>query len=91
MPYYIFSQILGSFIAGLFLMGMYHEQISAYEETLRASGVTSMVFNGGPASFLCSFPATDQTNLGYLFFIEFFVDSYIVRSSLCTLLNLKAN
>lgn len=60
---------------------MYHQQISAYEETLRASGVTSMVFNGGPASFLCSFPAEDQTDLGYLFFIEFFVDSYIVSTS----------
>lgn len=41
-----------------------------------------MVFNGGPASFLCAIPAKTQTNLGYLFFIEFFVDSYIVSSCL---------
>lgn len=36
-----------------------------------------MVFNGGPASVLCAIPNADQTNLGYLFLIEFFVDCYI--------------
>lgn len=40
-----------------------------------------MAFNGGPASILCSFPGETQHNLGYLFFIEFFVDSYIVSCS----------
>ncbi|EME42280.1 hypothetical protein DOTSEDRAFT_134431 [Dothistroma septosporum NZE10] len=76
-PYYIFSQIFGSFVAGLLLMGLYHEQLDAYAAGLRATGVDSMVFNGGPASVLCSFPSKDQTNLGYLFLIEFFVDSYL--------------
>ncbi|KAF2173650.1 hypothetical protein M409DRAFT_61972 [Zasmidium cellare ATCC 36951] len=76
-PYYIFSQIFGAFIAGLLMMGMYHEQISAYTEGLRAAGHTNMAFNGGPASILCSFPGETQHNLGYLFLIEFFVDSYI--------------
>lgn len=59
-------------------MGMYHEQISAYSESLRAAGTTNLAFNGGPASILCSFPGETQHNLGYLFLIEFFVDSYIV-------------
>ncbi|KAK4614005.1 Aquaporin-3 [Fulvia fulva] len=76
-PCYIFSQIFGAFMAGLLLMGLYHEQLEAYAEGLRATGVTSMVFNGGPASVLCSFPAETQHNPGYLFLIEFFVDSYI--------------
>ncbi|KAK5138029.1 hypothetical protein LTR08_005826 [Meristemomyces frigidus] len=74
---YIFAQIFGAFIAGLFLMGMYWEQLAAMAEAARAAGMTSMVYNGGPASVLCAFPAATQTNLGFLFFIEFFVDSYI--------------
>lgn len=78
-PHYIFSQIFGAFIAGLLMMGMYHQQLSEFEISLREAGHTgSMVFNGGPASVLCSIPNTNQTNLGYLFFIEFFVDAYIV-------------
>jgi len=76
-PHYIFSQVFGAFMAGMLLMGMYHVQLAEYAETLRAQGVESMVFNGGPASVLCSFPGKNQTNLGYLFLIEFFVDSYI--------------
>jgi glycerol uptake facilitator-like aquaporin len=35
------------------------------------------VFNGGAASILCSFPNRVQTNLGHLFTLEFFVDSFI--------------
>ncbi|EMF12659.1 glycerol uptake facilitator [Sphaerulina musiva SO2202] len=77
-PHYIFSQILGAFIAGILMMGMYHQQLSEFETSLREAGhVGSMVFNGGPASVLCSIPNGNQTNLGYLFFIEFFVDAYI--------------
>lgn len=61
------------------MMGMYHQQLSEFETSLRAAGHTgSMVFNGGPASVLCSIPNANQTNLGYLFFVEFFVDFYIV-------------
>jgi len=75
-PYYIFAQILGSFIAGLVLVGQYHPQL-----TLLAAGMTAKGLDpnslGGPGSVLCSFPAPTQTNYGYLFFIEFFVDSFI--------------
>lgn len=75
-PYYIFAQVFGAFMAGLLLMGMYHQQLSAYSATTEAAGLGN-VFNGGAASVLCSFPSENQT-LGYLFLIEFFVDSYIV-------------
>jgi glycerol uptake facilitator-like aquaporin len=74
-PYYIFAQIFGAFVAGLLMVGMYWQQLSAFAEATRAAG-EGTVFNGGPASVLCSFPAETQS-LGYLFFIEFFVDSYI--------------
>ncbi|ORY10208.1 aquaporin-like protein [Clohesyomyces aquaticus] len=75
-PYYIFAQVFGAFMAGLVLMGQYHEQISEYSAATIAAG-KGTVFNGGPASILCSFPAENQNNLGYLFLIEFFVDSFI--------------
>ena len=77
MPHYIFSQIFGSFIAGLLCVGMYWEQISAYSDELRAAGAP-LVSATGPAFILCTFPLPTQTNLGYLFLIEFFVDSFIV-------------
>lgn len=76
-PYYIFSQIFGAFIAGLLMLGQYWQQISALAAETTAAG-RGTVFLGGPASILCPFPAPNQTNLGYLFFIEFFVDAYIV-------------
>lgn len=76
-PYYIFSQIFGAFIAGLLLMGMYWPEIQALNEAYLAKGLP-LVSNGGPASILCTFPGTTQHNLGYLFMIEWFVDSFIV-------------
>ncbi|KAH7048312.1 aquaporin-like protein [Macrophomina phaseolina] len=75
-PVYIFAQIFGAFMAGLVLMGQYHEQISAFNAASLAK-TGSSVYNGGPASILCTFPGETQHNLGYLFLIEFFVDSYI--------------
>lgn len=76
-PHYIFSQIVGAFVAGLLLMGTYHVQLREFADKLRQQGHGSMVFNGGPASVLCAVPSANQTNLGYLFLIEFFVDAYI--------------
>lgn len=74
-PYYIFSQIFGAFMAGLMVYAMYHQQIAAFKaETLAKGG---NMFSGGPASIFCAFPGATQFNLGYLFMIEFFVDSYI--------------
>ncbi len=75
-PYYIFSQIFGAFMAGLVVMGMYWPQISEMKAELLAAG-KPLVANGAPASILCSFPNPDQTNLGYVFLTEFFVDSFI--------------
>ena len=77
-PYYIFSQVFGAFIAGMLLMGMYWEQINLYSNELKAAGEPLVSFSG-PAGILCAFPLPTQNNLGYLFFIEFFVDSFIVR------------
>ena len=78
-PYYILSQIFGAFIAGLLLMGMYWEQISAAQTAALAAGAP-LVGNGALASILCTFPGATQTNLGYLFLIEWFVDSFIVST-----------
>ncbi|KAL9102144.1 MAG: hypothetical protein Q9163_002675 [Psora crenata] len=75
-PHYILSQISGAFIAGLLVMGMYWPEIQAFKEETLAAG-KPLVYNGGPASILCAFPNPNQTNLGYLFLTEFFVDAYI--------------
>lgn len=75
-PHYIFSQIFGAFMAGMLVMGMYWPQIQEMKQTLLAEG-KPLVANGAPASILCSFPNPDQTNLGFLFMTEFFVDSFI--------------
>lgn len=65
---YIFAQIFGAFLAGLFIYGMWHQQIAA------------VLAEGVPAEELiqvfCAYPLRTQS-LGYLFFIEFFVDSFI--------------
>lgn len=75
-PYYIFSQIFGAFIAGLLVVGMYWTQIQEMKSVLLEKGMP-LVANGAPASILCSFPNPDQTNMGYVFLTEFFVDSFI--------------
>lgn len=75
-PYYIFSQIFGAFIAGLTVMGMYWTQIQEMKAVLLEKGMP-LVANGAPASILCSFPNPDQTNLGFVFMTEFFVDAFI--------------
>lgn len=79
-PYYIISQIFGAFVAALVVAGQYWVQLSAYAATTTAAG-EGTVFLGGPASIFCAIPTAAQTNLGFLFMIEFFVDSFIVRRS----------
>lgn len=76
-PYYIFAQIFGAFMAGLLLMAQYHEQIQVFQAATEAKYHTS-VLAAGPAGILCPFPLPTQNNLGYLFMNEFFVDSFIV-------------
>lgn len=75
-PVYICSQIFGAFLAGMLTMGMYWPEIQAAKEALIAAG-QPLVANGTPASIFCAFPGVNQTNLGYVFLTEFFVDSYI--------------
>jgi len=75
-PYYILAQIIGSFCAGLLLVGQYHPQLTLLAAEIRSTGASANSL-GGPGSVLCSFPAPTETNYGYLFFIEFFVDTFI--------------
>lgn len=75
-PHYIFSQIFGAFMAGMFVMACYWPEIQAAKAVDMKTMGTS-VYNGGVASILCAMPNPNQTNQGYLFFQEFFVDSYI--------------
>ncbi|KAI4263645.1 MAG: hypothetical protein L6R42_001218, partial [Xanthoria sp. 1 TBL-2021] len=51
-------------------------EIQAFTAESIAAG-KGLVYNGGPASILCTFPNPNQTNLGYLFLTEFFVDSFV--------------
>ena len=63
-------------MAGLILMGCYWPEIQAAKANdLAAHGTVH--FNGGVASILCTYPNPNQTNQGFLFFQEFFVDSFI--------------
>lgn len=64
--------------------GQYHVQLTAFAEASKAAGLGT-VYNGGPASIFMTLPNPNQTNLGYLFLIEFFVDSFIVRVADLTL------
>lgn len=75
-PYYIFSQTFGAFLAGLMVMAQYRVQIVAFTEASIAANGTA-VYGGGPASIFMSLPNANQHNLGYLFLIEFMVDSFI--------------
>jgi hypothetical protein len=61
-------------------MGMYWPQIQELKAATEQAGLP-MISATGPASILCVFPRPDQPNLGYVFLIEFFVDSFIVRLS----------
>lgn len=75
-PHYIVSQIFGAFMDGMFVMCCYWPEIQAAKLTdLKEFGSTTV--NGGVASILCTFPNPNQTNKGFVFFQEFFVDSFI--------------
>jgi len=76
-PLYIFAQIFGAFMAGLLVVGQYHPQMMALAAAMEAKGLSPNSL-GGPGAILCAQPAATQTNYGYLVFIEFFVDSFIV-------------
>jgi hypothetical protein len=58
-------------------MGQYHEQLQELSHLTHAAKKGD-VFMGGPASILTTYPAANQHNLGWLFMIEFFVDSFLV-------------
>jgi hypothetical protein len=57
-------------------MGCYWPQIQAAKAIdLKMHGTVH--YNGGVASILCPYPNATQTNQGFLFLQEFFVDSFI--------------
>ncbi|KAH7349777.1 aquaporin-9 [Plectosphaerella cucumerina] len=74
-PYYIFSQILGAFTAGLVLMACYWTKVQEVNATLIAAG-RPLIGGGAPASMLCPMPNEGQS-IGYLFAVEFFADAFI--------------
>lgn len=74
----IFSQIVGSMVAGLLVMGMYWQEIKKFKDATLATH-QPLVSATGPAGILVSFPGADQTNLGYLFL--YVHDSLINASS----------
>lgn len=75
-PQYILSQIFGAFIAGLVVAGMYWTEIKAVDAKLIAAG-HPLVANGNPASIFCTLPGPNQTNLGYVFMVEFFAGAFV--------------
>jgi glycerol uptake facilitator-like aquaporin len=63
-------------MAALVLTGMYWPELQiAKAADIAAHGTT--VYNGGVSSIYCTIPNPGQTNQGYIFLQEFFVDSYI--------------
>jgi hypothetical protein len=59
---------MGSFVAAMLIMGMYHEEIWAYYDATVAAGLP-VVSASGPAGILCAFPGPKQKNLGWLFLL----------------------
>jgi hypothetical protein len=64
-------------------MGQYHEQLIELSIATHKSGLGD-VFMGGPASVFTTYPTLKQTDLGWLFLIEFFVSSFLVCPDLCS-------
>lgn len=63
-------------MAALLLTGMYWPELQVAAAADRAKYGTT-VYNGGVSSIYCTVPNPDQTNQGFIFLQEFFVDSYI--------------
>lgn len=75
---YIFAQIFGAFVAGLFIYGMYHQQFAAY----KAAGVPAGTLIG----VFCAYPGETQT-LGSVCIISFATYQTRLTISSCSSLN----
>jgi len=75
-PYYIFAQTFGAFLAACMIYGQYYEQLTAYKENLIAHHLP-VVSSTGPSQVFAPYPLPTQNNQGFLFLIEFFVDSFL--------------
>jgi hypothetical protein len=73
-PFYIFAQVFGGFMACAIVYAQWHQQIKEFEAGVRALGGT-FISPTAPAGIFCAIPAAGQSN-GYLFLIEFFADTY---------------
>ena len=63
-------------MAGVLCLACFWPEIQA-AKAINIAEHGTVHFNGGVASILCAYPNANQTNQGWLFFQEFFVDSYI--------------
>ena len=75
-PLYILSQVAGAFMGGLLVMGAFWPQIREMSARFAEAG-EPLVAHGAPASILCAFPSEGESNLGYVFLMEFVVDVFI--------------
>lgn len=75
-PLYVLSQILGSFLGGLMVMGAFWPQIRDLNVKFVEEG-KPLVGAGAPASILCAFPGPSQDNLGYVLLMETIVCVFI--------------
>lgn len=76
-PLYIFSQILGAFVASMMIYATWHTNFQSYAAELIATGKREAIFTPtGPAGVLAIFPAPGRT-LTEQFASEFFADMLI--------------
>ncbi|KAF1983512.1 putative glycerol uptake facilitator [Aulographum hederae CBS 113979] len=75
-PYFILAQILGAMMASFVIYGQYYESFHAMETKMEGAGL-SLIGVKTPSSIFSTFPQPSQTNNGWLFFIEFFVDTFL--------------
>lgn len=76
-PLYIFSQLLGAFLASLMVYASWRSNFVAYTAELVAAGNREAIFTPtGPAGILAIFP-TPGRDLGEIFANEFFGDFFI--------------
>lgn len=75
-PLYILSQVVGSFVGGLVVMGAFWPQIRDLNAKFVAEG-KPLIGAGAPASILCAFPGPSQADMGYVLLMEMVVCVFI--------------
>ncbi|GAA5914039.1 hypothetical protein JCM5296_003839 [Sporobolomyces johnsonii] len=76
-PFYIVSQILGAFVAAVFVYGIYKQQLDEVVAGMNLLGEAKAIYSPqGPAGLFGLFPAAGQ-NLGWAFFNEFIANMFL--------------